>query len=169
MFPKHDHIGFVMVGKTSSSFLSRFSGAFFSSPPLLSSLPNLLFLPLVPPSLNNLATQTQTVPATALNPRVFNLVFSCARFKRSHPGKCHRENSEAVSRSDDLGRRRHLRRLDYDFPSSFSRGEEIRGGTEEQRRACIVLSCSRVAENKEREKKTNAFRCARVCMREYLF
>jgi hypothetical protein len=182
MFPKHDHIGFVMVGKNFFFFFLDFpaSSSSFSSSPLVA--PKLVVVPssrssFSKQSLNSNSNRSAFVThdkfsGNGTKSSCFNLVFSCARFKNGLTQvNVTRENSEAVSR--------------FDFSISVvavisvvstmmiflllrSREEEEyqeEEDQEEEAQTCIVLSCSRVAENKERLKAlldVRAYLTARV-------
>jgi hypothetical protein len=177
MFPKHDHIGFVMVGKNFFFFFFLdfpASSSSFSSSPLVA--PKLLVVPssrssFSKQSLNSNSNRSAFVThdkfsGNGTKSSCFNLVFSCARFKNGLTQvNVTRENSEAVSR--------------FDFSISVvstmmiflllrSREEEEyqeEEDQEEEAQTCIVLSCSRVAENKERLKAlldVRAYLTARV-------
>jgi hypothetical protein len=176
MFPKHDHIGFVMVGKNFFFFFFLdfpAPSSSFSSSPLVA--PKLL----VPSSRSSFSKQSlnsnsnrsafvmhDKFSGKGTKSSCSKLVFSCARFKNGLTQvNVTRENSEAVSR--------------FDFSISVvstmmiflllrSREEEEyqeEEDQEEEAQTCIVLSCSRVAENKERLKAlldVRAYLTARV-------
>jgi hypothetical protein len=109
MFPKHDHIGFVMVGKNFFFFLDfRAPSSSFSSSRLVA--PKLL----VPSSLSSFSKQSlnsnsnrsafvmqDKFSGKGTKSSCSNLVFSCARFRNGLTQvNVTRENSEAVSRFD---------------------------------------------------------------------
>jgi hypothetical protein len=109
MFPKHDHIGFVMVGKNFFFFFLDFRvpSSSFSSSRLAPKL-------VVPSSLSSFSKQSlnsnsnrsafavhDNFSGKGTKSSCSNLVFSCARFRNGLTQvNVTRENSEAVSRFD---------------------------------------------------------------------
>ena len=112
MFPKHDHIGFVMVGKNFFFFFFLdfpAPSSSFSSSPLVA--PKLLVVPssrssFSKQSLNSNSNRSAFVThdkfsGNGTKSSCSNLVFSCARFRNGLTQvNVTRENSEAVSRFD---------------------------------------------------------------------
>ena len=183
MFPKHDHIGFVMVGKNFFFFFFLdfpASSSSFSSSPLVA--PKLVVVPssrssFSKQSLNSNSNRSAFVThdkfsGNGTKSSCFNLVFSCARFKNGLTQvNVTRENSEAVSRCDfsiSLVAVISVVSTMMIFLLLRSREEEEyqeEEDQEEEAQTCIVLSCSRVAENKERLKAlldVRAYLTARV-------
>ena len=108
MFPKHDHIGFVMVGKNFFFFLVRAPSSSFSSSRLVA--PKLV----VPSSLSSFSKQSlnsnsnrsafvvqDKFSGSGTKSSCSNRVFSCDRFRNGLTQvNVTREKSEAVSRFD---------------------------------------------------------------------